>query len=83
METLLPILADPETQTPVVIATAGELAKLRAALADGRARRRNGAPIEAIEGACLSADRKVAYLIESGIPNFVIDERIEIEGALE
>lgn len=79
MEALLPLLADPETKAPLVIATGEELETLRAAITAGRVRRRNGAPIETVDGAYLRADRKVAYLVESGIPNFVIEERVELE----
>ncbi len=84
METLSSMLADPETKAPVALASDSDLAKLRAAIAGSRVRRRNGASIDPssiheIEGAYLRADRKVAYLIESGIPNFVIEERLEFD----
>lgn len=82
MEALLPQLADPETKAPLIIATREELEALRAAITEGRARRRNGAPIDDFEGAYLRADRKVAYLVESGIPNFVIEERVELGNLL-
>jgi uncharacterized protein YbaR (Trm112 family) len=79
---LLSLLVDPEDHGPLERATEAALEELRAAIAEGRARRRNGAPIGAFEGAFLARGRSVAYLIEDGVPNFVIDERVEIAGGL-
>lgn len=79
---LLSLLADPETHGALVRATAPELDALRAAIAEGRARRRDGAPVPAFEGAYLRADRRVAYLVEEGVPDFVIEERVELERPL-
>lgn len=73
------LLADPETHAPLSRATDDDLARLRDAIAGGRARRRDGSPLpERIEGAYLAQGGHVAYLVEDGIPNFVIDERVEI-----
>ena len=79
---LLPLLADPETHAPLTRASDAELAKLRTAIAEKRARRRDGNEVPSFEAAFLTADRKVAYLVEDGIPNFVIDERLELEHSL-
>lgn len=79
---LLEILADPETHAALTRATDADLEALRSAIAEGRARRRDGATVPTFEGAFLRADRKAAYLVESGIPNFVIDERIELDAPL-
>lgn len=80
---LLELLADPETHEPLSLASEGDLAALRAAVQRGRATRRSGAPIaEPIDGALLAQGRKVAYLIEAGIPNLLIDERLELADAL-
>lgn len=80
---LLALLADPETHEPLSLASESELAALRQALESGRAQRRSGQPPQApFEGALLSPHKRVAYLIEDGIPNLLIDERIELADAL-
>lgn len=80
---LLELLADPETHEPLTLASERELESLRDALASGRAARRSGAPVtDALDGALLSQGRKVAYLIEAGIPNLLIEERVELSAAL-
>jgi uncharacterized protein YbaR (Trm112 family) len=80
---LLDLLADPETHEPLALASQSELAALRTALEAGRGRRRNGsAVIGDIDGALLSQGRRVAYLIQAGIPNLLVDERVELEAAL-
>lgn len=74
------LLVDPEGHGPLLEASEADLARLRAAIAAGRARRRDRSPLPAsIEGAYLAQGGRVAYLIEDGIPNFVIDERLEID----
>lgn len=81
---LLELLADPETHQPLTLASESELQALREALASGRAKRRSGQPGEPrFDGALLSAERRVAYLIEDGIPNLLVDERIELAEALQ
>ena len=76
---LLAILADPETHEPVSLATDPELDSLREAIRAGRARRKDGGAIpDKLDGAFLSQGGKVAYLVVDGIPNFLIEERLEI-----
>ena len=80
---LLELLADPETHEPLTLASERDLATLREALRSGRARRRSGQPFTGEpEGALLTSTRRVAYLIESGIPNLLVDERVELSDAL-
>lgn len=80
---LLELLADPETHEPLVLADEGQLARLRSAIQEGRARRRGGEPASAdFEGALLSQGQRVAYLIAGGIPNLLIDDRLELGQAL-
>ncbi|MDQ3037313.1 MAG: hypothetical protein M3Y87_33270 [Myxococcota bacterium] len=79
---LLAMLADPETHAPLSRATEPELEALRAAISEGRARRRDGSPIEPFDAAFLTQERRVAYLVEQGVPNFVVDERVELEDPL-
>ncbi|MET0285780.1 MAG: hypothetical protein ABW352_14970 [Polyangiales bacterium] len=80
---LLELLADPETHEPLALADAGQLTRLRAAIQDGSAKRRGGQPAAAdFDGALLSQGQRVAYLIAGGIPNLLIDERLELSKAL-
>ena len=81
---LLEILVDPDTRGPVRLATDPELEALRAAVGDGRARRKDGKEASgSFEAAFLCQKGAVAYVVEDGIPIFLIDERLEIEPPLE
>ena len=76
---LLDLLADPETREPLSAASEAEVAALKSAVATGQARRRDGKPPStSFEGALLSQGRKVAYTVEGGIPNLLVDERLEL-----
>jgi len=82
---LLAILADPETHEPVALASDSQLQALRDALEGGKARRHDGAPLADnldVQAALLSQGGKVVYLVQEGIANFLIDERIELDEAL-
>jgi len=80
---LLELLADPETHEPLALASEAELAKLREAVGAGGLTRRSGQQIQLnFDGALLSQAKRVAYLIEDGIPNLLIDERVELADAL-
>jgi uncharacterized protein YbaR (Trm112 family) len=80
---LLELLADPETHEGLALASDAQLAALREALQAGKARRRDGRPVQStFEGALLSQGGRVAYLIEGGIPNLLVDERLELASAL-
>jgi len=77
---LLSLLADPETHEAVTRASEAQLAAIREALANDKARRHDGQPApEKIEGAFLAQGGRVAYLIVDGIPDFLIDDRIDLE----
>jgi uncharacterized protein YbaR (Trm112 family) len=80
---LLALLADPETHEALTLASEGQLAALRDVIRSGKARRRDGKPlVESFEAALLSQGGRVAYLIDAGIPNLLIDERLELSSAL-
>lgn len=80
---LLSLLADPETHEGLTQASEGELALLRQAIERGTARRRDGKPAAlGFDGALLCQGRRVVYLVQDGIPNLLIDERIELSTAL-
>jgi uncharacterized protein YbaR (Trm112 family) len=81
---LLEILVDPEKRGPVRLATESELSGLRQAVTSGRAKRRDGkAASESFEAAFLCQQGAVAYVVEDGIPIFLIDERLDIDPPLE
>ncbi len=80
---LLELLADPETHEPLTQASEGDLRALAAAVREGRAARKSGQPLPPeLEGALLSQGRRVAYVIENGIPNLLIEERLELSQPL-
>lgn len=81
---LLEILADPETKGPVRLASESELQTLREAVTAGRAKRHDGKEaITTFDGAFLSQQGAVAYIVDEGIPVFLIDERLDISPPLE
>jgi len=81
---LLEILVDPETKGPVRLASESELGELKAAVESGRAKRKDGKAASAtFEAAFVAQDGRVAYVVEDGIPVFLIDERLEISPPLE
>lgn len=79
---LLDILADPETHEPVTLATEAQLGELRARIASGRAKPKAGELPDHFEAALLSQKNRVAYLVIDGVPNMLIDDRIELDAAL-
>lgn len=79
---LLALLADPETHSPLALATDAELSALKRAVDSGKARRRDGAAPAAFEGALLREDKRVAYPIQGGIPSLLVEERLELSEAL-
>lgn len=80
---LIADLVDPLDHGPLREASADELSHLREALGRGTARRRDGGPApEALEGAFVTADGRAAYPVVEGVPNFLVEERIELEAPL-
>ncbi len=76
-------VVDPETHAELAPASDETLAALTRRLDSGAARRRNGEPIaRPLEGAFVAASRRAVYLVEAGVPNFVIDERVELDAEL-
>ncbi len=80
---LLELLADPETHQPLVLASDAEVSALKRAVEQGKAKRRDGKGAAAsFDGALLAQNKRVVYLIEGGIPNLLIDERLELSEGL-
>lgn len=77
------ILVDPETHEKLSRATAAQLDALRAALAAGEARRRDGAaPPTSVDGAWITPDGKHAYVDVDGFPSLLAEERLELDAAI-
>ena len=79
---LLALLADPETHAPLALASDAQLAALKQAIDAGKARRRDGAAPAPFEAALLREDKRVAYVIQGGIPSLLVEERVELSEAL-
>jgi uncharacterized protein YbaR (Trm112 family) len=78
---LLQILACPETHQPLAEAGADLIAKVNAAVGEGRCKNRGGQSVtESLSGGLLRQDEKVLYPVREGIPVLLVDEGIEIEG---
>ena len=81
---LLEILVDPETKGPVRLASESELDKLKKAVESGTATRKDGKEAStSFEAAFVAQEGAVAYVVEDGIPIFLIDERLELSPKLE
>lgn len=81
---LLKILVDPETKGPVHLASESEFEKLKKAVESGTATRKDGKEAStSFEAAFIAQEGAVAYVVEDGIPIFLIDERLELSPKLE
>lgn len=81
---LLEILADPESKGPIRLATDDELGRIRQALDSGKGGRKDGKDSSGqFEAAFLAQDGAVAYVVEDGIPVFLIDQRLEFTPPIE
>lgn len=81
-EELLRILADPETHEPLTLATDSQLDALRARIRDGAKLKSGAAAPTDFEAALLSHGNRVAYFIHEGVPNLLIDDRLELPSPL-
>ena len=79
---LLDLLACPTTRQPLHPIDARALQDLNAAVADGRARRTDGSPqTAAIDAALVTADGRIAYRVDDGIPVLLAEEAIDLSTA--
>lgn len=80
---LMAALVDPETRRPVHLASDDELRGLRAAISRGGARRRDGGEVPTpFDTAFVTDDRRRAFLVIDGVPNFLVEESVELDEAL-
>jgi len=76
---LLEILVCPETHQPVKPANPELLAALNVRIKGGGVKNHQGDAVsKPVEEALVREDGKCLYLIEDGIPNMLIDERIDL-----
>lgn len=76
---LLEILVCPETHQPVGMAPADLLATLNARVKANSLRNRQGEAVsKPIEEGLVREDGKCLYIIDEGIPNMLIDERVDL-----
>ncbi len=76
---LLDILVCPESHQPVRVAEGALLATLNARIKSQTLKNRQGdAVTKAIDEALVREDGKCLYIIDDGIPNMLIDERIDL-----
>jgi len=76
---LLEILVCPETHQPVKPADAEMLKDLNGRIKAGGVKNHQGDPVQKpVDEALVREDGKCLYLIEDGIPNMLIDERIDL-----
>jgi len=76
---LLEILVCPETHQAVAPADDETLKRLNERIRAGAVKNRQGDPVkEPVQEALLRQDGKCLYVIDDGIPNMLIDERIDL-----
>jgi uncharacterized protein YbaR (Trm112 family) len=76
---LLEILVCPEDHQPVRVADEALLKRLNERVKAGAVKNRQGdAVTKPIEEGLVRADGKCLYVVEDGIPNMLIDERIDL-----
>ena len=76
---LLEILVCPETRQPVSMATEEVLATVNERIRAGAAKNHQGEPVtKPVEEGLVREDGKCLYIIDDGIPNMLIDERIDL-----
>ncbi|MHC4938126.1 MAG: Trm112 family protein [Planctomycetota bacterium] len=76
---LLDILVCPETHQPVQLADAAMLDSLNSRIKAGELKNHQGEPVQKpVEEALVREDGKCVYLVDDGIPNMLIDERVDL-----
>ena len=76
---LLEILVCPETHQPVKLADAALLASLNEKIKANALKNHQGEPVaKPVDEALVREDGKCVYLVDDGIPNMLIDERVDL-----
>jgi len=76
---LLDILVCPETHQPVKQADQDVLDRVNERIKAGALKNHQGDPVkQPIEAGLVREDGKCLYVVEDGIPNMLIDERIDL-----
>lgn len=76
---LLEILVCPETHQPIKLADEALLSTLNGQIKAKTLKNRQGQMVEAeLSEALVRDDGKCVYLVDDGIPNMLIDERVDL-----
>ena len=76
---LLSILVCPETHQKVTLADSDLLGRLNSGIQAGALKTRHGESVAGpIDEALVREDGKCVYLVDDGIPNMLIDERVDL-----
>ena len=75
---LLAILVCPETHQPLTMAGEELIAELNDKVGGGLKNRQGDAVKSALAEGLVREDGKALYVIEDGIPNLLVDERIDL-----
>lgn len=75
---LLAILVCPETHQPLALAESELIADLNGKVGGGLRNRQGDAVKSALTEGLVREDGKALYVIEDGIPNLLVDERIDL-----
>ena len=76
---ILAVLVCPESHDPVKMAEQSLLDKINARIASGDLKNHGGQPITSpLEAGLVREDGKCLYRVDDGIPNLLVDERIEL-----
>lgn len=79
-EELLNLLVCPETREKLRLADEGLIARVNAAIQQGKLKTRRGTAIKSrIDSGLVRPDGKVLYAIQDNIPNLLIDDAIPVD----
>lgn len=77
---LLQVLACPEDLSKLRLATGGELEEVRAKVASGSVRYRDGrSALSAFDGLLIRADGRVGYAVKDGVADMIVEDGLALD----